>query len=130
MPLNACIACRIPAERLRYNTRIAVPGHQPITIHVIFLCASLLTSPCLAVDLEEIVRRGTAAIQSDWAADADYAYVERDEVQKNEKHSSKTYQVVMIDGSDYNLPIAVNDQRLAPDQEKAALERLKNEVQR
>jgi hypothetical protein len=36
----------------------------------------------------------------------------------------------MIDGSDYNLPIAVNDQPFAPNQEKTELERLKNEVQR
>jgi hypothetical protein len=64
------------------------------------------------------------------AADPDYAYVERDEVQKNDNDSGKTYQVVMIDGSDYNLPIVVNDQPLAPNQEKAELERLKSEVQR
>jgi hypothetical protein len=108
-----------------------VPGHQHITWSgVVFFCASLQTSSCHAADLQEIIGRGTAAIQSDWAADPDYAYVERDEVQKNDKRTSKTYKVVMIEGSDYNLPIAVNDQLLDPNQGKAELQRLKNEVQR
>jgi hypothetical protein len=106
-----------------------VPGHQHITWSgVVFFCASLQTSSCHAADLQEIIGRGTAAIQSDWAADPDYAYVERDEVQKNDKRTSKTYKVVMIEGSDYNLPIAVNDQLLDPNQGKAELQRLKNEV--
>jgi hypothetical protein len=73
---------------------------------------------------------GTAAIELDWAADLEYSYVERDEVQKDEKLTSKTYQVVVIAGSDYNLPLAINDQPLSPDREKAELAKLKNEAQR
>ena len=85
---------------------------------------------CLAADLSEIVGRATAALNSDWASDPLYACVERDEVQKGEKLTSKTFQVVMIDGSDYHLALAVDDQLLSPDHQKSELIKLKNEVRR
>jgi hypothetical protein len=85
---------------------------------------------CRAMDLEEIVRRATATLQSDWAADRNYAYVEKDEVRKNDKVTSKTSRVVYIGGSDYSLPLAIDEQPLAPDRNREELEKLKNEVQR
>ncbi|MCU1257559.1 MAG: hypothetical protein JWO80_444 [Bryobacterales bacterium] len=87
-------------------------------------------SPCRAADLTEIVHRATAALNSDWASDPLYACIERDEVQKGEKLTSKTFEVVMIDGSDYRLPLAIDDQPLSPDRQKAELIKLKNEVRR
>jgi hypothetical protein len=83
-----------------------------------------------AADVNEIVQRATIALNADWGADPTYASVERDEVQKGEKMTSKTFQVVMIEGSEYHLPLAVDDQPLPPDREKAELIKLKNEVQR
>jgi len=88
------------------------------------------TPLCRAMDLEEIVRRATATLQSDWAADPNYAYVEKDEVRKSDKVTSKTSRMVYIGGSDYSLPLAIDDQPLASDREKTELEKLKNEVQR
>ena len=82
------------------------------------------------MDFGEIVQRATAALKSDWASDPLYACVERDEVQKGEKVTSKTFEVVMIDGSDYHLPLAVDDQPLSPDRQKAELIKFKNEVER
>jgi hypothetical protein len=93
-------------------------------------CFGIGRSPCRAADLNEIVRRATAALNSDWAFDSLYACVERDEVQKGEKLTSKTFEVVMIDGSDYHLALAVDDEPLSPDHQKAELIRLKNEVRR
>lgn len=84
---------------------------------------------CHAADLQEIVERATAMIQSDWAADPDYAYVERDETVKSGKTTSKTSQVVMMDGSDYYMPMAVDDQPLSAEQQKAELRKLKNEYE-
>jgi hypothetical protein len=86
--------------------------------------------PCRAADLSEIVQRATSALNSDWASDPLYACVEKDEVQKGEKTTSKTFEVVMIDGSDYHLPLAVDDQALPPDRQKAELSKLKHEVRR
>jgi hypothetical protein len=85
---------------------------------------------CHGADLQEIIRGGTATIQSDWAADPDYAYVETDEGQENGKPTSKTYQVVTIEGSDYDLPIAVDGEPLSADRKRAELEKLRSEVQR
>lgn len=87
-------------------------------------------NPCRAADLGEIVQGATAALNSDWASDPLYACIERDEVQKGDKQTSKTFQVIMIDGSEYHLPLAVNDQPLSPDRQKAELINLKNEVRR
>lgn len=76
------------------------------------------------------MERGTAMIQSDWAADPDYAYIERDETVKNGGTTSKTSEIVMIDGSDYSVPVAVNDEPLAPERQKAELQKLRQEVER
>jgi hypothetical protein len=103
-------------------------GHQHLAVWFGFVCFGTLS--CSAADLEEIIRRGSATLKSDWAADQNYAYVERDEVQKHENMTSKTSRVVFIDGSDYYMPLAVDDQPLSPEREKAELEKLKNEVRR
>jgi hypothetical protein len=90
----------------------------------------VLRGSCGASDLEEIVKRAAAALNSDWAADPTYACIEKDEVQKGEKSTSKTFQVVMVDGSDYHVPLAFDDKALPPDREKAELVKFKNEVER
>ncbi|MDQ1472576.1 MAG: hypothetical protein QOJ99_4056, partial [Bryobacterales bacterium] len=102
---------------------------RPWLVLIACYCA-IGRNPCRAADLSEIVQRATAALNSDWASDPLYACVERDEVQKGEKLTSKTFEVIMIDGSDYHLALAVNDQPLSPDRQKAELIKLKNEVQR
>src|SRR5580700_1121502 len=99
--------------------------HQHLAACLAFCCL-----PCFGADLDEIVRRGTATLKSDWAADPDYAYIEKDEVLKNGVMTSKTSQVVYIEGSDYYLPLAIDDQPLPPDRKKGELEKLKSEVQR
>jgi hypothetical protein len=108
-------------------------GYRPF--YLVFFCAALGTAPCEAgkvanEPVQEIVRRAGAVLRSDWAADPDYAYIERDEVRKKDQTTSKTSQVVYIAGSDYHLPLAIDDHALPPDREKAEIEKLKNEVQR
>lgn len=105
--------------------------HRLQPVNSLCLLSVFLFVPALrGADLQEIVQRGTAMIQSDWAADPDYAYIERDETLKNGRMTSKTSQVVMIDGSDYYMPTAINDQPLSPDRQKAELQKLKAEVER
>lgn len=94
------------------------------------VCLALHAGVCRGADLAEIVEQATAKIQSDWAADPDYAYVERDETVKSGKTTSKTSQVVLIDGSDYYMPLAVNDRPLSREQQKSELRKLKAEYQR
>ena len=87
-------------------------------------------NPCRAAELGDIVQRATVALNADWASDPLYASIERDEVQKGDKQTSKTFQVIMIDGSEYHLPLAVDDQPLSPDRQKAELIKLRTEMQR
>lgn len=94
------------------------------------VCLALNAGVCHAADPAEIVERATAKIQSDWAADPDYAYVERDETVKGGKPTSKTSQVVLMDGSAYYMPLAVDDQPLSPEQQKSELRKLKAEYER
>jgi hypothetical protein len=104
---------------------------QGVTWLVLIACyGGIGRSPCRAAEVSEIVQRATAALNSDWASDPSYACVEKDEVQKGEKLASKTFEVVMIDGSEYHVPLAVDDQPLQPERQKAELLKLKNEVQR
>ncbi len=84
---------------------------------------------CRAADVNEIIQRATAALKSDWAADPWYACVEKDEVRKGEKVTSKTFEVVMLDGSEYHLPLAVDDQPLPQASHRAELIRLKDELE-
>lgn len=84
----------------------------------------------LALDPNEIVHQAADALNSDWKADPGYACTEKDEVQKGGKTTSKTFEVVMIDGSEYHVPIATNDQPLPPDRRRAELIKFKDEVQR
>jgi hypothetical protein len=88
----------------------------------------LQTSLCCAADLEEIVRRATATLRSDWAADPKYAYVEKDETRKHDKVTSQTFQKVYIDDSDYSLLLAIDGEPLPPERQNAELEKLKREV--
>ena len=87
-------------------------------------------APGCALELSDIVHQAAAALNADWAADPSYACIERDEVQKGDKLTSKTFEVVMIDDSDYHLPLAVNDQPLSAERARTELLKLKNEVQR
>jgi hypothetical protein len=84
---------------------------------------------CQALDAREIVERATEALKADWAADPSYANVERDETEKGEKSTSKTFVVLMIDGSEYHFPLALDDQPLPPSRHKIELVKLKEEVQ-
>ncbi len=83
-----------------------------------------------AADASEIVESATAALRADWAADLSYAFVEKDETQKGDKVASKTFEVVMIDGSDYHVPLAIDDQAVPPSRRKTELLKLKSEMQR
>lgn len=92
--------------------------------------AAVTGGQCRALDTNEIIEHATAALKADWAADPLYANVERDEIQKGGKSTSKTFMVLMIDGSEYHFPEAFNDEPLAPSRHQMELLRLREEVQR
>lgn len=80
---------------------------------------------------EEIVRKSVAATKSDWARAPQYSYLERDvESKHHDPHMAKTYRVLMIDGSPYNLVTAMNDRPLSPDEKAAEQRKLQKVIQK
>jgi hypothetical protein len=80
---------------------------------------------------DEIIRKSVEAIQSDWAQTPKYSYLERDvESKRHSPAMAKTYRVLMIDGSPYNLGTAINDQPLSPEEKAAEQRKLQREIER
>jgi hypothetical protein len=82
------------------------------------------------VDVQEIVRKADTAMQADWAAAPDFAFIQRDAMTSKGVTTSKTHHVFMIAGSDYYMPIAIGDNPLSADQNNLELEKLGQEVER
>jgi hypothetical protein len=82
------------------------------------------------VDVQDIVHRAARAMQADWAAAPGFAFVQRDVTTSKQTTTRKTHQVFMISGSDYYMPIAINDKPVSADQQKLELHRLGEEVAR
>jgi len=90
------------------------------------LAAKAADSP----SVEEIVRKATSAMQADWAAAPDFAFIQRDVTTSKGATTCKTHHVFMIAGSDYYMPIAIDDKPLFADQQKLEVEKLRQEVDR
>jgi hypothetical protein len=82
------------------------------------------------VDVQDMVRRAASTMQADWAAAPGFAFVQRDVTTSKATTTRKTQQVFMISGSDYYMPIAIDDTPLSADQQKLELQKLANEVAR
>ncbi len=104
------------------------PG--PILSALLFCSVAMAQDPEAKPDVKEIVRRAALKINADWAADLKYACVETDETHKGGKVTSKTFEAMILDGSDYHLPLAVDGKPLPPEREKAELAKLNAELDR
>ena len=72
---------------------------------------------------EEIIRKSITATKADWAEAPKYSYLDRDvESKRHDPRMSKTYRVLMIDGTPYNFVTAIDDRPLSSE-EKAAEQR-------
>jgi hypothetical protein len=81
-------------------------------------------------DAQEIVRRSVATETADWKAAPNYSFVERDTVIKHGAPLSKTYEVLMIEGSPYNKLIAVGGRPLSPGEQAEEDRKLQQEIQK
>src|SRR4051812_16562926 len=79
---------------------------------------------------DEIIRRSVAASERDWRAAPNWSYNERDAKPKAGGISSKTYRVLVIEGSQYNLLAANNDQSLSPQEQASQEEKLQQEIRK
>ena len=80
------------------------------------------------VDVRAIIQRSVAANEMDWKAAPNYAFVERDVEVKGGRQTTKTYQVLMIEGSQYNKVIAINDKPLSAAQQAQEAKKLQQEI--
>lgn len=92
------------------------------------LCALMFPgiAQCAKVDVETIIQKSVAANEADFNAAPQYSYRERDRTEQG----SKTYSVLMIDGSPYQRLIAVNGKPLSKDdsaKEEQKLQQAKTE---
>lgn len=82
-----------------------------------------------APDTQAIVRRSVDAIKEDWSEAPKYSWVERDVESKDDGvRTSKTYRVLMIDGSPYNVVTAINDQPLSATESALEQKKLAKEI--
>ena len=79
---------------------------------------------------EDVVRRSVQNTNADWATAPQYDFTERDTVTRNGKRTTKTYRVLMIEGSTYNRLTALNGQPLTPEQNKEEESKLEQEKEK
>ncbi len=75
----------------------------------------------------DIVRRSVANTQADWQNAPKYSFTERDVITKSVE-TTKTYRVLMIDGSPYNKLLAVNGEPLSTARAEAETRKLQREI--
>src|SRR5580704_15419147 len=84
-----------------------------------------------APNSEDLIRKSVEAIKSDWAQTPKYSYLERDvETKRHSAAMAKTYRVLMIDGSPYNLVTAINDEPLSPEEKSTEQHKLQREIEK
>lgn len=80
-------------------------------------------------DAQQIIRRSVAANESSWKEAPNYAYVDRDVESKHDgSKTSKTYEVLMIDGSPYHKIVAENDRSLTKVEQAQEDQKLQHEI--
>ena len=85
---------------------------EAIALSLLTMCVcDPAMAQCKPEDVGDLVQRAAVAMQSDWSAFPEFASEERDSKTSKQATVLRTYRVFMIDGTDYYMPIAVNDKR-------------------
>src|SRR6185437_7581283 len=85
---------------------------------------STAAGPTKAPDATTIIQRSVDAMHRDWQASENYVHLERD----LESHGSKTFQILMIEGSTYQKLTAINGKPLSAGEAKKEEQKLRDEV--
>jgi len=94
------------------------------------LCCDQGLAQCDQMNVPDLLQRATTTMLTDWNAFPGFAFVERDAETTNRKTKVITNRVFMIEGSDYYMPIAVDDKPLTEEQLDEQHEKLAEEVYR
>jgi len=91
------------------------PSHLASCVLVCLWSALAFVPSAFSVEpnTQEIIKHSIAATETDWKAIPDFSDIERDAETKGGSTTSKTYKVLMIDGSPYYHLIAVDDEPLS-----------------
>ena len=114
---------RFPIPRLSIWLRrtfllAAAAAHLPIA-------SAAVSSP------EEIVRKSLDAINFDWAQAPKYSFLERDvESKRHAPAIAKTYRVLMVAGTPYNVVTAIGDLPLSPAEQAVEKRKLQKEIEK
>jgi len=81
-----------------------------VLLATLLMAASAFAQP----DVSTIIQRSVAANNADWQAAPLYDHLERD---RQPDGSTKTYEVMMIQGSNYQRLVAINGRPLAPEEQ-------------
>lgn len=103
---------------------------RPYPIEPSSIAASALVpnSKSDALSAVEIVKRSVRVNEHDWKAAPDWAFTERDVISRHGRKSVRTYEVLMLEGSPYNMLVAINDQPLSPAERDLEERKLKLEI--
>ena len=88
------------------------------------------------VNVADIVRKSSANTERNWKEAPSFVFTERDVVEKLDgsghvkSRTVKTYESMVLDGSDYNRVVAINDKPLSPQQQRAEDEKMARERER
>ena len=82
-----------------------------------------------SVNVEDIIRKSVAATEANWKRAPEYGFKERDIISKKDRSKkTRTYEVLMIDGSPYNKLIALDDRPLSQVEQRAEEQKLQTEI--
>jgi hypothetical protein len=98
-------------------------------VRLIVLIATLFmaASSCAQLDVATIIKRSVEVSNADWQSAPQYDYFERDRQQDG---GTKTYEVMMILGSDYQRLVAVNGKPLTAEEQAREQRKLERVIAR
>ena len=96
---------------------------------VLALVAGCASAASPQPDTSEIIRRSVQEIEADWKQAPEFSYHERDVESKHHAPPTiKTYEVLMIDGSQYHRLTAINDRPISTDEQAEEENKLRAEI--
>jgi len=111
------------------STRSLLFEAAALTLLAICVCQPAMAQ-CEPENVGGIIQRATTAMESDWNAFPGFAFVERDAETSKRETIVTTHRVFMMDGSDYYMPIALNDKPYTAEQLAQEHNKLLQEIDR
>jgi hypothetical protein len=104
-------------------------GRQVLRFFFLLFTAGMLSAA--APDPQEIIQRSVAVMKSDWEQAPGYSYLEHDvESKRHSPPIAKSFRVLMLDGSPYNLVTSIGEQPLSSAEQAEEERKLQREIEK